>query len=47
MIEIVLTKVDVTHLSIVDEVTVVDNGNSPKKAYTLKNPDVLDDKSPS
>lgn len=42
MIEFVLTKEDVTHLNIVDDVTVVDNGHSPKKAYTLKNPDVLD-----
>lgn len=42
MIELVLTKVDVTHLSIVDEVTVVDNGHRTKRAYTLKNPDVLD-----
>lgn len=42
MIEFVLTKEDTTHLSVVDEVTVVDNGHSPKKAYTLKNPDVLD-----
>lgn len=42
MIEFVLTKEDVTHLSIVDEVTIVDNGHNPKKAYTLENPDVLD-----
>ena len=42
MIELVLTKEDVTHLSIVDDVTVVDNGNNPKKAYTLKNLEVLD-----
>lgn len=42
MIEFVLTKEDVTHLIIVDEVTVVDNGHSTKRAYTLKNLDVLD-----
>lgn len=42
MIELVLTKEDVTHLSIVDDVTVVNNGNNPKKAYTLKNLEVLD-----
>lgn len=36
MIEFVLTKEDVTRLSIVDDVTVVDNGHSTKRAYTLK-----------
>lgn len=42
MIEFVLTKEDVTRLSIVDDVTVVDNGHSTKRAYTLKNSGVLD-----
>lgn len=42
MIEFVLTKEDVTCLSIADDVTVVDNGHSTKRAYTLKNSDVLD-----
>lgn len=42
MIEFVLTKEDATHLSIVDEVTIVDNGHSTKRAYTLKNSGVLD-----
>jgi hypothetical protein len=42
MLEFVLTKEDVTHLNIVDDVTVVDNGHDPKKAYTLKNLEVLD-----
>lgn len=42
MMELVLTKQDVTHLSIVDDATVVDNGNRTKRAYTLTNLDVLD-----
>lgn len=42
MMELVLTKQDVTHLSIVDDATVVDNGHNPKKAYTLTNPEVVD-----
>lgn len=42
MIEFVLTKEDITHLCIVDEVTIVDNGHSTKRAYTLKNSGVLD-----
>nr|DAR84039.1 MAG TPA: hypothetical protein [Caudoviricetes sp.] len=42
MLELVLTKADLAGTYVVDDVTVVDNGHSPKKAYTLKNPDVLD-----
>lgn len=42
MIEFVLTKEDATHLSIVDDVTVVDNGSNPKRAYTIINTDVMD-----
>ena len=42
MLELVLTKADLAGLYVVDDVTVVDNGHRPKKAYTLKNPDVLD-----
>lgn len=42
MMELVLTKHDVTHLSIVDDATVVDNGHNPKKAYTLTDLEVLD-----
>lgn len=42
MIELVLTKQDLIHLSIVDDATVVDNGRNPKKAYTLTNPEVVD-----
>lgn len=42
MMELVLTKQDVTHLSIVNDATVVDNGHNPKKAYTLTNTEVVD-----
>lgn len=42
MMELVLTKQDVTHLSIVDDATIVDNGHNPKKAYTLTNLEELD-----
>ncbi len=42
MIELVLTKEDITHLSIVDAATVVDNGDIPKSAYTITDPDVMD-----
>nr|DAN69407.1 MAG TPA: hypothetical protein [Caudoviricetes sp.] len=42
MIEFVLTKEDVTHLNIVDDNTVADAESNPKKAYTLKNQEVLD-----
>lgn len=42
MLELVLTKQDLIHLSIVDDDTVVDNGHNPKKAYTLTNPEVVD-----
>ena len=42
MMELVLTKQDVTHLSIVDDATVVDNGNSTKRAYTITNTNIID-----
>ena len=42
MIELVLTKADLAGLYVVDDVTVVDNGHSTKRAYTLKNSGVLD-----
>lgn len=42
MMELVLTKQDVMHLSIVDDATVVNNGHNPKKAYTLTNLEELD-----
>ena len=42
MLELVLTKQDLIHLSIVDDATVVDNGCNPKKAYALTNLEVLD-----
>lgn len=37
MIEFVLTKADVTHLSVVEDTTVVDKGNTPKRAYSITN----------
>lgn len=42
MLELVLTKQDLIHLSIVDDATVVDNDHNPKKVYTLTNLEVLD-----
>lgn len=42
MIELVLTKDDLTHLTAIDGTTVLDSGVDPKKAYTLINPDMLD-----
>lgn len=42
MLELVLTKADLSSLTIVDTETVADSGSNPKKAYTLKNTDVLD-----
>lgn len=42
MLELVLTKADLSSLTIVDTETVVDSGSNPKKAYTLKNPGLLD-----
>lgn len=42
MLELVLTKADLPGLTIVDTETVVDSGSNPKKAYTLKSPDLLD-----
>lgn len=42
MLELVLTKADLAGIYVVDDVTVVDNGHSPKKAYTLKNSGALD-----
>ena len=42
MLELVLTKADLSSLIIVDAETVADSGSNPKKAYTLKNPGLLD-----
>lgn len=42
MLELVLTKADLSSLTIVDAETVADSGSNPKKAYTLKNPGLLD-----
>lgn len=42
MLELVLTNSDLAGLTVVDNETLVDSGSNPKKAYTLKNPDVLD-----
>lgn len=42
MLELVLTKVDLSGLTIVDSDTVADSGSNPKKAYTLENPGLLD-----
>lgn len=42
MLELVLTKADLSGLTIVDSDTVVDSGITPAKAYTLENPGLLD-----
>lgn len=42
MLELVLTKADLSGLTIVDSDTVVDSGSTPAKAYTLENPGLLD-----
>lgn len=42
MIELELTKDDLTQLTVIDGTAVLDNGVDPKKAYTVINPDVLD-----
>ena len=42
MLELVLTKADLSGLTIVDSDTVIDSGSTPAKAYTLENPGLLD-----
>lgn len=42
MLELVLTKADLSGLTIVDSDTVADSGSNPKKAYTLENSGLLD-----
>ena len=42
MLELALTKADLSGLTIVDSNTVADSGSNPKKAYTLENPGLLD-----